>query len=415
MPDSSEQITVPCAADSNGRPRIGLCLSGGGFRAALFGLGVLRYLAEAGRLQDVAAVSAVSGGSIAAALLADRWPDLEQEHFSVQALESHVTGPFLDAVTKRNLRNRGMAVWTLTRVIPRQRRIGGAIGTTIVKHLLRTRCVADLPAGVQVILTATDLVSGRAFRVSRDFVGGWEFGYVTTPPTLTLGTAIAASTAVPFLFPPVHLRTEGLGLKSAVPAKLALVDGGVYDNLGLEWFQGWDRGRPEEARPVDFIIAVDASAPLLPRPKHYGWVTSLRRSQEAQYAQTRASRVRWFVDHLLTDRLQGVHIPIDRDPGGFQPPLGVEKLDDAALGALPRGFARAISSLRTDLDRFQPDECHLLMYHGYWSAHVRLRHVYSSLAVEHPTWRAYTDLDSAEEQRLQQVLADGRERRLWRR
>lgn len=414
MPDSSEQITVSRAADGNRRPRIGLCLSGGGFRAALFGLGVLRYLAEAGRLQDVVAISAVSGGSITAALLADRWPDLEGERFRVRGFEKHIAAPLLTAVTERNLRNRGMAAWTVTRVVPRRRRIGGAIGATIARHTLRTRFVAKLPAGVQVILTATDLVSGRAFRMSREFIGGWEFGYAATPPRLTLGTAIAASTAVPFLFPPVQLRTDGLGFKHTVPAKLALVDGGVYDNLGLEWFQGWDRGRPEGARPADFIIAVDASAPLLAEPKRYGWVASLKRSQEAQYAQTRASRVRWFVGQLLTGNLRGVHIPIDRDPRGFQPPPGVAKLGDAADGALPDDFASGISSLRTDLDRFLPDECQLLMYHGYWSAHVRLRHLHPGLAVDHPSWRKYADLDAAENQRLRRVLADGQQRTLWR-
>ncbi len=45
--------------------------------------------------------------------------------------------------------------------------------------------------------------------------------------------------------------------------------------------------------------------------------------------------------------------------------------------------------LRTDLDPFLADECRLLMYHGYWSAHVRLRHLHPELAVEHPAWREY--------------------------
>jgi NTE family protein len=92
MPDSSEQITVSRRTDGTvpARPQIGLCLSGGGFRAALFGLGVLRYLAEAGRLADVVAVSAVSGGSVAAAVVADRWPELEEEGFTARAFESRV-------------------------------------------------------------------------------------------------------------------------------------------------------------------------------------------------------------------------------------------------------------------------------------------------------------------------------------
>jgi hypothetical protein len=37
---------------------------------------------------------------------------------------------------------------------------------------------------------------------------------------------------------------------------LSLADGGVYDNLGLEWFQGWSYGRPASAEP-DFLIVAN--------------------------------------------------------------------------------------------------------------------------------------------------------------
>lgn len=45
-------------------PRLGLALSGGGFRAALYHVGVVAALAEAGLLGRVEALSAVSGGSV---------------------------------------------------------------------------------------------------------------------------------------------------------------------------------------------------------------------------------------------------------------------------------------------------------------------------------------------------------------
>ena len=47
--------------------RLGLALSGGGFRASLFHLGVLRRLAELGLLPHVTHISTVSGGSVVAA------------------------------------------------------------------------------------------------------------------------------------------------------------------------------------------------------------------------------------------------------------------------------------------------------------------------------------------------------------
>src|SRR4051812_12860607 len=52
------------------RSGIALCLSGGGFRAALFHLGALRRLNELGILSRVTTITSVSGGSIMAAHLA---------------------------------------------------------------------------------------------------------------------------------------------------------------------------------------------------------------------------------------------------------------------------------------------------------------------------------------------------------
>lgn len=59
------------------RKGLALCLSGGGFRAALFHLGALRRLNELGILSALDTITAVSGGSILAAHLAAAirpWP-----------------------------------------------------------------------------------------------------------------------------------------------------------------------------------------------------------------------------------------------------------------------------------------------------------------------------------------------------
>ena len=56
---------------------VGLCLSGGGYRAAVFHLGSLIRLNEAGLLPRLRTVSSVSGGSIIAAFLGLRWDPLQ--------------------------------------------------------------------------------------------------------------------------------------------------------------------------------------------------------------------------------------------------------------------------------------------------------------------------------------------------
>jgi len=49
--------------ESSGQ-HIGLAMSGGGHRAALFGLGALLYLVDAGKGPEMACISSVSGGSM---------------------------------------------------------------------------------------------------------------------------------------------------------------------------------------------------------------------------------------------------------------------------------------------------------------------------------------------------------------
>ena len=53
--------------EASRQPKLGLALSGGGFRAAFFHLGVLARLAELGLLRRVEVISTVSGGSIVGA------------------------------------------------------------------------------------------------------------------------------------------------------------------------------------------------------------------------------------------------------------------------------------------------------------------------------------------------------------
>src|SRR3954451_11054871 len=53
--------------------KLGLALSGGGFRATLYHLGLLRFLRDAGILSQVTHITSVSGGSIIAAHVALNW------------------------------------------------------------------------------------------------------------------------------------------------------------------------------------------------------------------------------------------------------------------------------------------------------------------------------------------------------
>ena len=395
------------------RPKVGLCLSGGGFRAAFYGLGAVRYLSEARLLPSVTAISAISGGSLAAAKIAAHWP----------AFAEAGTGAFLDTVWEPmrrtvadvNIRNRWLASVASGRGVGRGGR-GVVLGEVLRRELGLPLELADLPGGPHVIFTSTCLQTGRAFRFARDFTGSWDFGYVEpTPAGVKLGTALAASAAFPITFTVVRVQTKDLNLPMAVPPEISLVDGGVYDNLGLEWFQGSGSGRPRTT-DADFVLVVNASGVLDQKRRRFGAGRAIFRDLSVQYSQTLNVRVRWFVDQLKAAPGSGLYVGINRDPRKYTLIDGRTPIDPQLYdGALPSSLAQRMPLVRTDLDRFSRDETELLAYHGYWSTHSRLATFRPDLAVEHPEWREFADLSPAEEQRLAVILDDARQRSLIRR
>jgi hypothetical protein len=79
-----------------------LALSGGGFRASIFHLGVLKRLAELGWLKHVDVLSTVSGGSIIGAFAVIRWKQWLQAGGDGVAFDQIIAQPFLEQIQKRN-------------------------------------------------------------------------------------------------------------------------------------------------------------------------------------------------------------------------------------------------------------------------------------------------------------------------
>lgn len=103
------------SALARAEPKLGLALSGGGFRAAFFHLGVLARMAETGLLRQVEVISTVSGGSIIGAVLYLRLKDLLEnvpdaditdEHYV--RIVKHIEGAFLAGV-QTHIRARAFA------------------------------------------------------------------------------------------------------------------------------------------------------------------------------------------------------------------------------------------------------------------------------------------------------------------
>ena len=117
-------------------PRIGLALSGGGFRATLFHLGVVRLLNETGQLSQVKRIGAVSGGSILAAHLVLHWEQYtgNKEDFDkasqeiIQFVQKDIRGQvirrwffaWLCFALPRLLMRRPRRHWTRTKLLQQQ-------------------------------------------------------------------------------------------------------------------------------------------------------------------------------------------------------------------------------------------------------------------------------------------------------
>ena len=210
-------------------PAIAVALSGGGLRAALMGVGVCRFLADAGLLDRVRWVSAVSGGSIAAGLLACAWSRLRDGGFTGDAYDRLVTRPLVDRITADSLAR--------TLLCNAWRVLGPATRTDVFADVLddwfyaRTE-LERLAPGVRFVFNAANLTTGVRFGFERDVVGDWVLGLVATAGSgLRVADAVAASGAVPIVFNPKRLA---LDFPCAGGRVARLVDGGTYDNLGLE-------------------------------------------------------------------------------------------------------------------------------------------------------------------------------------
>ena len=220
--------------------RIGLALSGGGFRATAFHLGVFRKLRELGLLDKLDLLSCVSGGSIAGAFLASRWKD-------PAALDE------LD----RYLRTRSIAVSSvvgglLDPFASRLDKLAGAYDD----HLFNGRTLDSLTAGPRLYLNSTNLATGNMFSFvagggKPSEMGEWELGFHPAG-SFPVCRAVAASSSFPPVFPP--LRLDQTDYPAAGCEYVTLSDGGVYDNLGvnplfrarndLEYLLVSDAGKP---------------------------------------------------------------------------------------------------------------------------------------------------------------------------
>jgi NTE family protein len=207
---------------STKRRGVGLCLSGGGYRAMLFHTGALWRLNEIGWLRKLDHVSSVSGGSIAAGVLAKAWPKLKFSRGVAENFTEEVVMPI------RKLAGTRIDVPAVLRgMVKPWRSVGEELADAYAKHLYGDIRLEQLdPTGPHFVFTATNLQDGALW---------WFFRQSGPPGQVSLATAVAASSAFPPIMSPVVIPDP---LSPGSDKKIVLSDAGVYDNLGLDPVEG---------------------------------------------------------------------------------------------------------------------------------------------------------------------------------
>jgi len=216
---------------------IGLCLSGGGYRAMLFHVGVLWRLNEAGYLPKLDRISSVSGGSITSALLGYRWGELGFDAAGVaQRFVDHVVTPI------RGLAGKTIDTKSVIGGIFWRGTIAEWVADAYDKRLFHGSTLQHLPDKPRFVINATNVQSGALWRFSKPYMADYRVGQADSP-AIKLCDAVAASSAFPPVLSPAELKLSP-GQMKAVPGTdlnqppyttdVMLTDGGVYDNMGLE-------------------------------------------------------------------------------------------------------------------------------------------------------------------------------------
>jgi NTE family protein len=367
------------------KPRIAVAMSGGGFRASLFHLGVLRRLAELGWLKRVDALSTVSGGSIIGAFVAINWQRWVDEGADGPAFERVILNPFVQLLQTRNFLLEWIASaysWPVRKVYDREFTRTTAAAELLDKWLFKGLSCMQLPEKPFLVLNSTSLQSIRAWRFTRLGLGDSRIGYSgwTEGTPLPLSIAVCASASFPPVFPPLRIRKDRYSFSGSIygePALphfefAALTDGGVYDNSGMEaLIKPTDLPGSQRLLPADFLIVSDGGAPATYEFTSRGVPALtegllLYRADAIAREQVTALRTRSFMDQIISKQRQGMLVSLRSavnriSAADFK--TYCEAVPD--LHHIPADLLTHVRAIRTSLDRFSAIETNALMYHGY--------------------------------------------------
>jgi NTE family protein len=362
-------------------PKIALALSGGGARAMAFHLGCLRALHSRGILARVETISAVSGGSVLAALYCHHAGDFAAfESAAKTALARGFVTPALRKIVMTLEGLKALLAFVLQLPLSMLKLM---LGVAPVPSGLRLRCNAGLDKPLfrrfasrttilrrvfaddlfahgtlaelredrpKLIIVACELRTKSAFYFARNLVGSWKLGR-TDPGRIQLAHAVVASAAYPALLPALdeYMKLNHDGRCEL--QRVILTDGGVYDNLGLAPL--WPDRNPEislHADSYNTIIACRAGYGPEFCPPQLFWPSRMLAVIDSIHTRTQNFAMKRLYDLKKSGDLAGFITPYLGQADGklaFPPPDLVSGDDVAAyptdFSAMPQEWIEKLS------------------------------------------------------------------------
>lgn len=328
-------------------PGIAIAVSGGGYRAMLFHLGAFLRLFELGLLHKASRISSVSGGSITSAKVAVEWHRLKTRQDFVE----HVVEPI------RRVAGITIDVPAILAGSILPGRVADYVAFAYRRFLFGNATLQDLPGRPEFVINATNVETGTLWRMSRAAMADYQVGQIARP-SLSLASAVAASSAFPPFLSPYLLRvgpsdfTKVATDDPALLEDISLADGGVYDNLGLE--TAWKAFRN--------VLVSDAGAQLQPESApSAAWARQAKRDIDIIYGQVSSLRKRQLIASFKAKEgergwRRGTYWGVGSDIHHYDLP-----------GALPAPHQRSfeLAQVKTRLKRLRPELQERLVNWGY--------------------------------------------------
>lgn len=369
---------------------ITLLLSGGGFRATLFHLGVIRYLRESNRLKDVREIFSISGGSILAAHMAHNYSDYvlgDDKRFSDVA--GRLVKFTQQGVREKIIRLRalfwmsipflvlllfsttyffrqwsfiwyaflfaGVGVFFLIRLLEKCTRPINTLARDYERLLPKFRSKDLGNENVSFHILATNLTTGNIASFTRGKilwdVGGSEQASIPTADH-PVSNAVAASSSFPALFSPVELGNRSPGLSPGVfNDSQFLTDGGVFDNLGL-------RAEKLLGSGTNVLVVSDAERKFDWKTKESHFWPMVRFQRTTDIMMKRSTTLEFEI--LKSDNCRHSQTKFAR-----LQEVELEKPEGVEVTMPSPEVLRHARNMRTDLDEFSNQEVQSLFSAGY--------------------------------------------------